>query len=104
MIIFRPHRSSLAASMQEAKEFENVDAMIAYIAAEWNKNYPSPLFTEDDITICGNPMSDLRISWWDQQYVCVNRMGDRDFIELHGTPLCIGWCATQYDNAMKPYH
>ena len=36
MIIYRPHRGSLADAMAEAKEFNNEQEMKEYIVKQWN--------------------------------------------------------------------
>ena len=83
MIIFRPHRSTLAEAMKEVKEFDNVEAMKKQIVESWNH-----LFTVDDLVIDDESVvNDKRISWEDTKYVCV-RSGTEEFV--------VGMCATKY--------
>lgn len=74
MIIFRPHRGSLADAMAEAKEFENVEKMKNYIVKMWNDGWqgPNDLFSADDIVINDDSLvNDERIGWEDSKHVCV---------------------------------
>ncbi|MBR3613616.1 MAG: hypothetical protein IKL55_00350 [Clostridia bacterium] len=98
MIIFRPHRGGLEASMQEAREFNNVEEMKAHIVKLWHEGWHGPeLFTADDIVIDDkSEVNDERIGWEDSKHVCVKRMGDEDYMKKHGVPQCIGMCATKY--------
>ena len=95
MIIFRPHRGSLSEAMSEAKEFENEEAMRKYISMDWCKIAQDYILPED-IVIEKETINDDRNGWEDTMYVCTNRFGDQDCIELYGCPQCIGMCATKY--------
>ena len=99
MIIFRPHRRLLYEAMAEAKEFDTVEEMKEYIVKLWHEDWggPKELFTVDDIVIDeSSAVNDDRIGWEDSIHVCVKRMGDEDYMNKHGTPQCIGMCATKY--------
>lgn len=99
MIIFRPQRSLLAESMQEAKEFNNVNEMKEHIVKLWHDGWEGPeeLFTVDDIVINENSaVNDERTGWEDTMYVCIKRLGADNYIEKYGVPQCIGMCATKY--------
>lgn len=101
MIIFRPHCLGMDCfeAMSKAKEFNSVEEMKAYIVESWHEGWggPKELFTVDDIVIDEkSAVNDERIGWEDSMYVCVKRMGDEDYIQKHGTPQCIGMCATKY--------
>lgn len=99
MIIFRPHRLLLEDAMKEAKEFENVDEMKEHIVKLWHEGWggQNELFTVDDIVIKEETaVNDERIGWEDSMYVCIKRLGNEDYIKKHGTPQCIGMCATKY--------
>lgn len=95
MIIFRPHRGSLDEAMAEAKEFNTVEEMKEHIVKIWHDGWGGSreLFTVDDIVINErSAVNDDRIGWEDSMYVCVKRMGNKEY----GVPQCIGMCATKY--------
>lgn len=99
MIIFRPHRATLAEAMAEAKEFNSVEEMKAHIVEEWHRGWmgEKELFTAEDIVINEDSVvNDERNGWEDTKYVCVKRIGAEDYIEKYGCPQCIGMCATKY--------
>jgi hypothetical protein len=55
------------------------------------------LFTADDIVIDEElVVNDKRCGWRDTMYVCVKRMGNKDYMKMYGAPQCIGMCATDY--------
>ena len=89
-IIYRPHRGSLKDAMKEARVFQSVEEMKAYVAAEWERGNGLRLFEPEDVVISGEAMSDPRNGWEDTRYVCVKRMGSKVF----DFPACIGMCAT----------
>jgi len=80
MIIFRPHRETLAEAMGEAKEFESVAAMKNYIVQLFTTRWGRRLFEAEDIVIEGDAVRDDRNGWKDTRYVCIKRMGDDDYI------------------------
>ncbi len=91
MIIFRPHRGSLAESMDEAKEFCNENEMKEYIITQLITSFGlKDKLTVEDIEIDKNSaVKDIRIGWEDSMNVCV----------ISGMPFCtpcIGMCATKY--------
>ncbi len=97
MIIFRPHRlgMDLGDALAEAKEFSSVEEMKKYIVELWNDGWQGheKLFSEKDIVIDEeSETNDERIGWEDSKYVCVRRMGSKEY----ETPQCIGMCATKY--------
>jgi len=96
MIIYRPHRSTLADAMQEAREFPTLEAMKEYIVQESKVVWGAPMFAVDDIVLDEESVVDKRNGWNDTRYVCVKRMGNEDCMEKYGTPQCIGMCATDY--------
>lgn len=91
MIIYRPHRGSLANAMEEVKEFNDELEMKEYIVKQWNGH-----ISFDDIVIADNPHNDDRIGWIDTRYVCTKKLGEDDYIKKYGHPQCIGMCATEY--------
>lgn len=91
MIIYRPHRGSLADAMVEAKEFNNEQEMKEYIVDHWDG-----YIALENIVIDNNPMNDNRNGWKDTRYVCTKKLGKDDYIEKYGCPQCIGMCATEY--------
>lgn len=115
MIIYRPHRGSLADALAEAKEFETEEEMKYYIMRQYKdyaqglldmeNNYididssknaryiDNPLFDLSDIVIDDETFDDDRCGWHDTRYVCVKRMGN----EIYDCPQCIGMCATDYE-------
>lgn len=99
MIIFRPSRELLDESMAEAKEFNTVEEMKAYIVKLWHDGLDGTkeLFNVDDIVInVESAVNDDRIGWQDTMSVCLKRLGDEDFIKKYNSPQCIGKCATKY--------
>lgn len=91
MVIYRPHRGSLADSMAEAREFENEDEMKAFIEASVQGFYK-----KENIVIGKSIGIDERINWGENFYVCVTKAGEEDYIEKYDTPQCIGMCAYSY--------
>jgi calcineurin-like phosphoesterase family protein len=91
MVIYTPHRGTLADAMKEAKEFENIEEMKKFIVKKWNND-----FSENDIVIGDKAIKDNRNGWEDSRYICTKRMGEENYIEKYGCPQCIGYCATIY--------
>ena len=95
-IKYRPHRGGLDEAMKEYREFETYDQLKAYVVDEWAKNIDDPRiekpFTVDDVVIGEVIGNDDRIGWKNVRHVCINRFGDRNYIEMYGCPQCIGWC------------
>jgi hypothetical protein len=91
MIIFRPHRGSLADAMAEVKEFENEEQMKEHIVKDWQW-----FISFEDIVIGELLINDKRIGWKDTRYVCTKRMGNDDYMKIYHCPQCIGMCATDY--------
>lgn len=92
MIIYRPHRGSLADAMEEARVFANEDEMKRWIAEDSAEAFGKPLFSVDDIVIGTEIIADSRNGWNDTRYVCVKRYGS----EVYPVPQCIGMCATNF--------
>lgn len=92
MIIFRPQRGSLAESMAEAQEFNNVEEMKKHIVNMMNDKCTDSEFstTADDIVIEDLAVNDPQIGWEDSKNVCVKFMFDKCYLS------CIGICATKY--------
>lgn len=103
MVIYRPHRGGLSASLAEAKEFETFEDMKKYIVETGREYYKSLGFVSapyefDDIVIDeSKKFDDDRCGWHDTMYVCVKRYGNNDYMKECGTPQCIGMCATDYE-------
>ena len=115
MIIYRPHKGSLADALEKAKEFETEEKMKYHIMREYRdyaqgllemeNNYidsdssknakyiDNPLFDLEDIVIDDETVDDDRCGWHDTRYVCVKRMVN----EIYDCPQCIGMCATDYE-------
>lgn len=101
MIIYRPHRGGLKESLAEAKEFETIDEMKAYIYKDWKEfhekiGHKAP-FENDDIVIEDEAFNDNRCKWRDTRRICTKQMGKENYMELYGYPQCIGMCATDYE-------
>lgn len=96
MIIYRPQRGTLEEAMKEAKEFETEDEMKDHIVKVWDG-----LVKKEDIVITRIPFEDVRIGWKDCRFVCINKLGDEDYIKEYGCPQCIGYCATDYEQGGK---
>ena len=79
MIIYRPHRGTLADAMAEAKEFPSETEMKQFIAYLWD--------VPPENIVLRDPIDDNRNGWHDTRYVCICN---------YGTPQCVGMCATQY--------
>ena len=94
MIIYRPHRGSLADAMSEAKEFNDEQEMKEHIVKQWD-NY----FIVDDIVIDTKIVNDDRVGWKNSRSVCIKRLKKEDYIALYGSPQCIGTCATEYKSS-----
>ena len=71
MIIFRPHRGSLEASMKEKKEFKSLQQMIQYIIDDHNETIPFFQISFTDLYISlYSPDGDDRIGWHDLFVIC----------------------------------
>lgn len=87
MIIYRPQRGSLSASMREARLFSDEAAMKAHIV-----EYLDGQVDRSDIVVAGEPMNDDRTRWRDARRVCIKVMSGT---HLEPAP-CVGFCATLY--------
>lgn len=97
MIIFRPHRGTLADALAEVKEFNSVEAMKEYILKDWTDWFAKfgredKPFQLEDIIIDEQSIDDERCGWHDCRYVCLKRLGK----EIYNVPQCVGMCATDY--------
>jgi hypothetical protein len=91
MIIYRPHRGTLKESLSEKKEFETVSDMKDYIVIQWNG-----FIEKEDIVIDYKEINDERIGWKDTKRICVNKLGNEDYMKIYGCSQCIGYYATNY--------
>lgn len=82
--------------MELAHEFSSVEEMKAYIVHEHEDPMMGRAFSSYDIVIEDETINDIRNGWKDTKRVCVNRYFAENFVEEHGTPQCIGHCATEY--------
>lgn len=104
MVIYRPHKGGLAESMEEAKVFDDVQAMKEYIVKSYRDveieltGRDAAPFDVDDIVLGDDVMEDTRIGWKDVRHVCTKRFFSEDYIKLYGSPQCIGMCATEWDD------
>lgn len=83
---FRPHKSGLAESLAETKEFRTLWGMKRYIV-----KYHDNAFKVSDIVIEKDVHHDLRCGW-NTQYVCVKRYFNDDYMAMYDCPQCIGMC------------
>ena len=51
MLIYRPHRGSLAEAMAEAKTFNSFDEIKEYVANKWNSVWGYQILNPDDIVL-----------------------------------------------------
>jgi hypothetical protein len=98
MIIYRPHKGSLADALAEAKEFRTEEEMKSYIYEDWKKShmelgFKSAPFEIEDIVIDDEISDGNCCGWHDTRYVCVKRM----WKDIYDCPQCIGMCATDYE-------
>lgn len=91
MLIYRPHRSSLAEAMAEAKTFNSFDEIKEYVANKWNSVLGWNILNPNDIVLDEESHDDDRIGWKDVRYLCIKRLGDEDYMEEYGSPQCIGY-------------
>ena len=91
MIKYRPHRGSLAVSMQFAQEFQTIEEMKTYILFE-NTFSGIRMFDRDDIVIGDIIGADERIGWNNVRYVMTKRYHNEDYIKKYGCPQVIGMC------------
>lgn len=91
MLIYRPHRGSLAEAMKEAKTFNSLEDIKNYVANEWNNLWRYQILNQDDIVLDEESHDDDRIGWKDVHYLCAKKIGDEDYIKEYGLPQCIGF-------------
>lgn len=91
MLIYRPHRGSLAGAMKEAKTFNSFEDIKNYVANEWNNLLGCQILNTDDIVLDEESHDDDRIGWKDVRYLCAKKLGDEDYIKEYGRPQCIGF-------------
>lgn len=92
LYIYRPHRGSLDEAMQQAQEFETLEALLEHIVKENTIFDGVPAFEKGDIVIGSETINDYRIGWQDTRHVCVKKYYNEKYI----IPQCIGWIATKY--------
>ena len=61
MLIYRPHRSSLAEAMKEARTFNSFEDIKNYVANEWNNLWGYQILDSDDIVLDEESHDDDRI-------------------------------------------
>lgn len=91
MLIYRPHRSSLAEAMKEAKTFNSFEDIKNYVVNEWNNLWGYQILNTDDIVLDEESYDDDRIGWKDVHYLCTKKLGNEDYIKEYGYPQCIGF-------------
>lgn len=92
MILYRPHRNSISASIKDEQSFHTIEEMKRFIHDEWIKicNFlgGKEPFSIDDIIIGEVIGDDPRIAWKNVRHVCVKRMLNDNYT----IPQCIGFC------------
>ena len=91
MLIYRPHRSSLAEAMAEAKTFNSFDEIKEYVSNKWNSVWGQNILNPNDIVLDEESHDDDRIEWKDVHYLCATKIGNEDYIKEYGCPQCIGF-------------
>lgn len=91
MLIYRPHRGSLADAMEEARTFNSFDEIKEYVANKWNNLCGYQTLDSDNIVLDEESHDDDRIGWKDVHYLCVKKIGNEDYIKEYGCPQCIGF-------------
>ena len=91
MLIYRPHRGSLAEAMAEAKTFNSFDEIKEYVANKWNSVWGYNILKQNDIVLDEESHNDDRIGWKNVRYLCTKKLGDEDYIKEYGRPQCIGF-------------
>ena len=108
MIIFRPMKGSLEASMKEKKEFKSLQQMIQYVIYDHNKTIPFFQISFTDLYISlYSPDGDDRIGWHDLFVICFesfdrinNKLGYLKYFneERYNHPCgAIGFFSTDYE-------
>lgn len=69
MLIYRPHRSSLAEAMAEAKTFNSFDEIKEYVSNKWNSVWGQNILNPNDIVLDEESHDDDRIEWKDVHYL-----------------------------------
>lgn len=91
MLIYRPHRGSLAEAMAEAKTFNSFDEIKEYVANKWSSVWGYSILNQNDIVLDEEFHNDDRIGWKNVRYLCTKKLGDEDYIKEYGRPQCIGF-------------
>lgn len=73
MLIYRPHRSSLAEAMKKARTFNSFEDIKNYVANEWNNLWGYQILNPDDIVL-DEEFHDDRIGWEDVHYLCAKKL------------------------------
>ena len=90
MIIYRPHRGTLAESMKESDIYDSLDLMIESIVKDSEYLTGEPLFSAADVSIEPEIGPDDRTGWMDCRYVLISRFAE----DVYNPPQAIGICAT----------
>lgn len=91
MLIYRPHRGSLADAMAEAKTFNSFDEIKEYVSNEWNSIWGLDILNSNDIVLGDGIGNDGRIGWKDVHYLCTKKLGNENYMKKYGCPQCIGF-------------
>ncbi len=91
MLIYRPHRGSLADAMAEAKTFNSFDEIKEYVANEWNSIWGWNILNPNDIVLGDDIGDDNRVGWRNCHYLCTKKLDNEDYMKEYGCPKCIGF-------------
>lgn len=88
MIVYRPHRGSLADAMAEMQSFGDIHEMFNYIIKNESYVWGVPPYDIEDLSLSEIIGDDDRVGWKNVRYVLTRRCGDRVYNHLQ----CIGMC------------
>lgn len=89
MVLYRPHRGGFQESVELAKEFDSIEAMMEHIVQEHTDPEMGSALSIEDIVIDDEEKFDSR-NGWNTRYVCTKRY----YGENYAIPQCIGMCGT----------
>ena len=88
MILYRPHRGSLADAMAEMQTFESVQEMFEYIIETGKRIWGIAPYDIEDLSLSEIIGDEERIGWENVKYVLTRRYGR----QVYDYPQCIGMC------------
>lgn len=86
--LYRPLRSTLEESMREVQEFDSIEAVHAWVYAEWNAD--GKVFDLQDVEVdFTEEVAEPKIGWYHVHPITIKRFGDEQFDK----PQIIGYCS-----------